>query len=465
MHQFRWQVASGYGLVVAAIGVPAIAALFVAFRAGERRDQVATAYARDVALAERMSRDGIAIAAAVRAFALVGDPRYPQTIAQAREDFSASLVALRDRVRDPVEIMGLVRVTAAAAAYEIAVDKLMDMRAPERGPPDPELVATFNQVVDPPWRELDEALGDFVAMKHGQVQPAIDASTRAFHTTLLAVAAGLAAAIGLAAFFAMRTARALSALYARQKEASQVAISALAARDEMVGIVAHDLRSPLSAIALNAGRFVDDPDARMRAFATSVEKIALRMGHLITSMLDASSISDGRLELHRGLLRVEDAVQETLEMFAPHAETRQIALRWQGDSMLAVDADRERVIEVLANLVDNALKFTRPDGAIHVSAEARGGEVWIAVADTGSGIAAEHVPHIFERFWKATPGGKRGSGLGLFIVKGLVEAHGGRVWVNSEPGAGTTFTFTLPRVQDAAWTSEQRSPARQDARA
>jgi signal transduction histidine kinase len=107
--------------------------------------------------------------------------------------------------------------------------------------------------------------------------------------------------------------------------------------------------------------------------------------------------------------------------------------------------DASRILQVLANLIGNAVKFTPADGEIRVCVEHRSGELVISVADTGAGIPADEAPHVFERFWHRRRGAhKRGSGLGLAISKGIVEAHGGRIWVDSQLGAGSTFCFTLP---------------------
>jgi signal transduction histidine kinase len=106
-------------------------------------------------------------------------------------------------------------------------------------------------------------------------------------------------------------------------------------------------------------------------------------------------------------------------------------------------SDRERILQVLSNLIGNALKFTPPGGSVTVGVERRGGEARVAILDTGPGIAPGHLPHIFDRFWKHDTPGVKGTGLGLFIARGIIEAHGGRVWAESELGHGARFYFTL----------------------
>ncbi len=146
--------------------------------------------------------------------------------------------------------------------------------------------------------------------------------------------------------------------------------------------------------------------------------------------------------------QVAPLLERAAAMFERAASERSIILRVDAPAGLpTVSADPERVLQVLANLIGNALKFTEPGGSVVLAAEPLDGEVALSVSDTGIGIPPEHVPHVFERYWHARrTARKRGSGLGLAIAKGIVEAHNGRLWVNSTLGKGTTFTFTLAKV-------------------
>jgi signal transduction histidine kinase len=144
----------------------------------------------------------------------------------------------------------------------------------------------------------------------------------------------------------------------------------------------------------------------------------------------------------------EDAirlVRETVEAFQPSASAKGIALESQvaKDSLLA-RFDHECILQVLANLVSNAIKFTPEGGRISIRVEPAGEEVRFSVADSGPGISEENLERIFERFWQVSASDKRGLGLGLFISRCIVEAHGGRIWVESKTGEGSTFRFTLP---------------------
>ena len=148
---------------------------------------------------------------------------------------------------------------------------------------------------------------------------------------------------------------------------------------------------------------------------------------------------------------IEDLLRETMEMFANLATSKQVRLEQMVKTPgLAVAADHERVLQVFSNLVGNALKFTPQDGCVTIAAEPQGAMVRFAVVDTGPGIAPEHLPRIFDRFWKKETSGTKGTGFGLFIAKGIVDAHGGRIWVESRLGQGTAFYFTLPLAERAA---------------
>jgi PAS domain S-box-containing protein len=222
---------------------------------------------------------------------------------------------------------------------------------------------------------------------------------------------------------------------------------ALHERDEVLGFVVHDLRNPLSAISMTASLLLDlslseDQRAdRLGGILRAVEQ----MNHLIQDLLDVSRIEAGRMRVEAEPLCVRTVVagaRETLEDAATGAGLR-IETEVVG-SIPPVRADRQRVLQVLSNLIGNAIKFTPAGGTIIVRAEPLGEKVLISVSDTGVGIAESQIPHLFDRFWQAHSASRGGAGLGLVIARGIVEAHGGRIWVESSPGLGSTFSFTLP---------------------
>lgn len=236
---------------------------------------------------------------------------------------------------------------------------------------------------------------------------------------------------------------------------------AIAARDDVLGVVAHDLRNPLGTILMQASllRIREVAPERLRRAADVVERAATRMNRLIEDLLDVTRMEAGRLGVERTPVTPARIVHDSVDSQAPLAAASDIALSAEvPEELPEISADRDRLLQVFENLIGNALKFTKPAGRITIGAAARRGEVLFWVADTGAGVSAEHLPHLFDRFWQARSGDRLGAGLGLPIVKGIVEAHGGRIWVESTPGRGSTFFFTIP-TEAPALVSESE-PAR-----
>lgn len=229
----------------------------------------------------------------------------------------------------------------------------------------------------------------------------------------------------------------------------QSAQAANRARDEVLGVVSHDLRNPLSVISMCTRVLLENPPAEAparRELLSSVDQSVEWMHRLIRDLLDVSNIEAGRLSIDRRRENVLPIIERAVQMFSAEAAERKLSLRVAvATGVPSVSADASRILQVLANLIGNAVKFVEPGGSITVGAELRDEEVVIRVTDTGAGIAPEHLPHIFDRYWEARGGARiRGSGLGLTIARGIVEAHGGRIQVESVAGSGSTFSFTLP---------------------
>ena len=254
----------------------------------------------------------------------------------------------------------------------------------------------------------------------------------------------------LAEAFATRLALAVdnAALYHRVRKA-------VAARDQILGLVSHDLRNPLSAITLCLSALQDEPLPEppmiVGLAATARESVDL-MHRIIQDLLDVASIDAGRLSLRRTPTVVGPMLRHAVELLHPVAADFGVSLTVEPSPVvdtLIADIDAERVTQVLSNLIGNACKFTPHGGEIRVSTGTAGDAVCVAVQDTGRGIPPEALPHIFDRFWHAQGGAKqRSTGLGLAIARGIVEAHGGRIWAESEVGKGSTFFFTLPLAEE-----------------
>ena len=234
----------------------------------------------------------------------------------------------------------------------------------------------------------------------------------------------------------------------RQVERARVAVQA---RDDLVAVVSHDLRGPLGIIQLQLGLADDmlaeqpeDPARRLRTALERIQRSADRMSALVTDLLDLSRIDAGRFSIEPRREDAGELVDEALAALRDVAERKSIDVRVTPAPPLKVLADAERVFQVMSNVIGNAIKFTPSGGAICIQVEQLGAEVRFQVADTGPGVAREDLPRLFDRYWRSRRASASGTGLGLFIARGIVEAHGGRIWAESEPGRGTVISFTLP---------------------
>jgi signal transduction histidine kinase len=226
--------------------------------------------------------------------------------------------------------------------------------------------------------------------------------------------------------------------------------AAVRSREDQMTILSHDLRNPLTTVLLSAKQLERQADAtssgaRVQRAARAIIRAVDRMTRLVSDLLDLAKIEAG------GTLPVDVAPHDVAELVAQAAELQEALATSQRISLSAdvngptyAMCDADRVQQVLANLIGNAIKFTPPGGTIDVRARTSDGEVVVSVKDTGAGIPSDQVPHLFEPYWQADAERKRGAGLGLSIAKAIVVAHGGRIWVESAPGAGSAFNFTLP---------------------
>ncbi|HEY0673209.1 MAG TPA: ATP-binding protein [Longimicrobiales bacterium] len=233
--------------------------------------------------------------------------------------------------------------------------------------------------------------------------------------------------------------------------------SAIAARDDVLAIVSHDLGNPLSAIRIGttlllSGLSEEEKQEGGWKHIVGIRNSAEQMERLIRDLLEVKRIEAGQLSVERDKVSITPLIGEAVELLSTIADGRDIKLRAiVAPDLPAVYADRERILQAFSNLVGNAVKFTPPGGTVTIAAEARADEVVLSVSDTGSGISPEDLPHVFDRYWqaKARRRGRQGIGLGLVIVKGIIEAHGGKVWAESAIGQGSRFSFSLPLWSDA----------------
>jgi PAS domain S-box-containing protein len=236
-----------------------------------------------------------------------------------------------------------------------------------------------------------------------------------------------------------------SRLYRQAREAVR-------AREEILGVVTHDLRNPLHTIQL-ATSMLHDANQERRAnnvkWLEIINRSADGMEHMIEDLLDISSIDAGRFAIAPADHDVSSMILTVCDTFQPLATRQSIELDCRIEPELStVWIDSHQIHRVFSNLIGNALKFTPAGGTILLHAERAENEVRFSVSDSGPGIPPTDLPHVFDRYWQARKGDRRGAGLGLTIARGIVEQHRGRIWVESEPGKGATFCFTVPLAGD-----------------
>ncbi len=256
--------------------------------------------------------------------------------------------------------------------------------------------------------------------------------------------------------------RALAALLALERDRTDETLRSereradrsINSRDEFLAIVSHDLRNLLGGMAMSAASLlsVQGTEATRNQVVREAQRIQRytgRMNRLVEDLLDVVSMDAGQLSLVRGREETAELLRETLEVFQPLATAKGVSLHSElkAGSLLA-RCDHERILQVLANLVGNAVKFTPAGGSIDIRIEPVEREVQFSIIDTGKGIEPEQLEIVFERFWQVLKPARAGVGLGLYISKCIVEAHGGKLWATSEHGKGSTFVFTLPAASD-----------------
>lgn len=237
-----------------------------------------------------------------------------------------------------------------------------------------------------------------------------------------------------------------------QKLAEESLVEAVKMRDDVLAIVSHDLRNPLNTVIASAYLMTDLPltPEQVAKQLEIIKRTGHHMNRLLQDLLDVSRIDAGRFNVDPAPIDPASIVTDTCAQFEQQVSSKQQAISCSlPDALPNICADRERLAQVFSNLISNAIRHTGQDGRIEIAATVAGDDVEFSVSDNGSGIPAEDLPFIFERFWQARRARRMGAGLGLAIVKGIVEAHGGRIRVESETGRGTTFYFTIPAIPAA----------------
>lgn len=460
MKMKRALVARRLGVGFASVALILFATAFVAVlatRAIYEKAKLATDHAEAVFALERVRFISEQKVATSRAYFLTEDPRFLEELEREREEFAKQVAIARAKIG--ADENG--QLSDVEEAEQLHHELLVRAIGLQRSGTDRDTILAFwDEKIQPARERLDASL-DAVVTRETKVLAELSQleelyASRAAAFVVVTGGAGLL----LSFWLSWAVTRRVSALYrseqdaVRQKsQALAIAERAVVAREELLAVVSHDLRSPLSAILMKAAliRRTAEAEGTLNKHALSIESVAVRMEYLIKSLLDSASIEAGRLAVERERCDVGELLEATFEVFDGLAAQKSIRLEWQraGFGNASVLGDHERILQVLSNLVGNAIKFTPEDGTIVLGAVLAGHETRFAVTDTGPGIAEEHLPKLFERYWKAEQGGRRGAGLGLYIAKGIIDAHHGKIWVESSPGKGSTFFFTLPLAEPA----------------
>jgi signal transduction histidine kinase len=231
----------------------------------------------------------------------------------------------------------------------------------------------------------------------------------------------------------------------REREARERAEEAVRDLEQVMAVVSHDLRNPLNNLLMGVRVLADEgPDLAQKV--AIISRAARQMNRLVNDLVDMSSIRARRLRVESTEASSEALLDDALEDAADGAAAKNVTMVREPTPSLTVRCDPRRIAQVLGNLMGNAVKFSDPGGTVHVGARADALEVSFFVRNGGHGIAPENLQRVFERHWQAPETAALGQGLGLFIAKGIVDAHGGRIWAESEPGGETTFSFALPAI-------------------
>jgi PAS domain S-box-containing protein len=234
-------------------------------------------------------------------------------------------------------------------------------------------------------------------------------------------------------------------LMEQEREAKEKAEAAVRVRDETLGIVSHDLRNPLTTIALSADLLRDAPAGEQPELIDTIRTSARQMQRLIQDLLDVARVEAGGLSVSMTLIDAEALVREVCALHEPLIEQKKLRLACEVRTPLPrICADHDRLVQVLGNLIGNAVKFTPERGTIAVEAKLRDSQVHFVVRDSGPGIPEKDLKNVFTPYWQAKKTAHMGAGLGLAIVRGIIAAHHGQVWAENAPGGGAMFTFTVP---------------------
>lgn len=439
---FRRLLLAGVAILVfitVATGTVAVVALQGASSTHERIDRE---FASDMLAIEDLRAQAEALIAARRAYMTERTAENSKRLTQATDRFRRLLGELHDRNHDRASVAYLAAINQAATEY---------INATAIGNLDADLLlGTFENFELSVTHFVDHQNSLF----EDQLAQARSSTSRQQAAVLLTTGLVLALSVGLAAMVMRR----LDSQFRAEQSATANAKREAAARQEVLAVVSHDLRTPLTTIVMGSALLGEvlpgeDPTRGPQRHVKAIRNAAERMTNLIDELLDTARIDAGTIKLHRSRCDARELLEKAIELFESRSG-KNVTVRAELPPLETfVHADPERALQILNNLIANAVKFSPEGGYVIAGAVPKDGVVEFTITDSGPGIPPEKAKHLFERYWQGEGENEarqlRGSlglglGLGLPIAKSLVEAHGGRIWVDSAPGGGSQFHFTLP---------------------
>ena len=456
MRKFERQIYIYIAAIVACIVPLATLGFLAMYRiVEEQRTLVSTNY-QQLLFAERLRYIDTTVSALMPVFVLTGDERILPRIEERHKEFTELARRIRSTEPDPRTVAILDRVELLSRQAQIAAEPAIELR--KQGARIEDINSYIESHSGPIAISLRDSLRNLIAKENEELEAARDRLTSALQR-VIGTLAGLTVLSLILLGYVMRKLRLTMKSKRSEDEAQEQSLleqrRIANARKEAVQVVAHDLKNPLGTIKMSLDMAMEEAEASSDTSPDLFEglRIATRsadsMERLIRNVLDHAKIEAGQLVLDKSACDLGQLIDDLSERFLPLASAKGLRIEIDTVPGLQTECDPVRIEQVLSNLVCNALKFTPSGGLIRIEAQKNDGEIVISVRDSGVGMKAEHIPHIFDRFWQVRETEKLGTGLGLAISKSIVEAHDGKIAVQSAPGTGSCFTITLPRRGNA----------------
>ncbi len=429
-------------------------------RAAQTKDSLVRVEMEQAMDATRLLALNAKMSADHRTYLLTGEKTFISQLRDDRREFADTATKLKEASIAPYGRMLVERVEV----LEKEISKLDEesIRARAKGPLSAEMTRELARQLVPARQSIMDDLQELLRHKSSILEEkkaeALETTTTMQRWIVITTAAAfiLSLLVGLVYSKKLVTLHTqLAGAFSSLKEHEESLKRAIRSRDEMVAVISHELKNPLTALGTGIAliqRILPEEEAlkEVRTVLNRIEPSLGRMNRLISDLLDITRIEAKTLKVNIEPFDLSATIAEVVQGYGSMAAEKSIELSLEAtDDARAVLGDKDRIAQTLSNLLSNAIKFTSEGGRITVTARRMDSFVEVRVKDTGKGISPEHLPHVFDRFWQARDSASMGTGLGLAVAKGLVEAHGGKIGVESKIGEGTTVFFTLPVAQSA----------------